>query len=78
MEAIINGMDAIKAALQYLTEATEGEARKMAAEALELAESLRGIMEKMTATREETARLMAETVRATLRPVEEEETVEQE
>lgn len=70
MESIINGIDAIKAALEYLAEATEGEARQMAADALELAESIRGTLEKMTATREETARLMAETVKATLRPVE--------
>lgn len=72
MESIINGMDAIKAALEYLTEATTGEARKMAADALELAQSLRDHLEKMTATRQETAKLIAETVKATLRPGEEE------
>lgn len=71
MESIINGMDAIKAALEYLSEATTGEARKVAADALDLAETIRGNLERMTATREETARLMAETVRATLQPVEE-------
>lgn len=71
MESIINAMEALKGALEYLSEATTGEARKMAEEALELAESVKGSLEKMTATRQETAELIAETVKATLRPVEE-------
>lgn len=77
MESIINAMEAIKGALDYLQEVTEGEARRMAAEALELAESVKASLEKMTATRQETAALIAETVKATLRPVDEEETDEQ-
>lgn len=72
MESIINAMEALRGALDYISEATEGEVHKIAAEALELAESIRASLDKMTATRQETAKLIAETVRATLRPGEEE------
>ena len=39
---------------------------------LNLAQAIRSALQKATATREETAALIAETVRATLRPGEEE------
>ena len=62
-ETMIEAMGAVVSGLEYLSEATSGEAHRMADETLDVARSIRSMMEKSVATPQETAELIAGSVR---------------
>ena len=71
MNSIIEAMGAIVAGLEYLRMATAGEVQETAAHTLELAELVRDQLQGITASPQETAELMAGSVKqAMASPVE--------
>lgn len=84
MESIINAMNTLidnLAAIKAVIDSQEEEAgdelaslQEQMSVSFELAEAIRNAMRRAEATPQETAALIAETVRETLRPVDKEET----